>query len=74
MLAGADKPLTGVGEKQLQTVPPASAALNTNELFARLWVAGFVSNGLLLKPHGGLIPVALFILDDVISQVAAAIT
>lgn len=53
MLTRADKPFIGLVKKHnCRPIPLYSVALNTNKLFAHLWVARFVFNSLLFKPHG----------------------
>lgn len=61
MLTRADKPFIGLVKKHnCRPVPLYGVALNTNKLFAHLWVARFVFSSLLFKPHGFLIPLMLF--------------
>lgn len=61
MLTRVDKPFIDLVEKyNCRPIPLYSVALNTNKLFAHLWVAGFVFNRLLFKPHGVLTPLMLF--------------
>lgn len=61
MLTRVDKPFIDLVEKHnCRPVPLYSVALNTNKLFAHLWVARFVLNSLFFKTHGILTPLMLF--------------
>lgn len=61
MLTRADKPFIGLVKKHnCRPVPLYGVVLNTNKLFAHLWVARFVFSSLLFKPHGFLIPLIPF--------------
>lgn len=61
MLTRADKPFIELVEKHnCRPISLYSVALNTNKLFAHLWVARFLLNSLFFKTHGILTPLMLF--------------